>query len=481
MTIKSNIRPPPGQRARTLEMKQYKVMLATEAEAPFSSADWIFEIKWDGIRAISYIDHKLSIRSRSGRELSDKFPEFKELRKLAVNAILDGEIIVMKEGKVDFQAVSSRNLAETKREIEYLARMFPATYVVFDILEKDGESLTDKPLTERKEILKENLKEGRYVVISTYIEEKGEGYYQAAIKRGLEGLIAKRKQSPYKPGRSRNWLKIKRVRTCDCVIFGYTRGKGRRENTFGALILGLYRDGKPLYVGKVGTGFTQENLENLKQLFRELKVGEKTIEGVDIPQEVTWIEPSLVCEVGYHSITREGLLRMPRFLGLRGDKRPRDCTMDQIEQDRLGEYASKRDFSMTPEPEGGETKSSGRSFVIQEHHSRRLHYDMRLERDGVLKSWAVPKGPPEKRGEKKLAIETEDHPMEYMNFEGTIPEGEYGAGVGKIWDRGLYEPLIWQGDKIEFILLGSRLKGRYVLVRFKKAGEKEWLFIKVED
>jgi len=359
--------------------------------------------------------------------------------------------------------------------------MFPATYVVFDILENDGESLTDKPLTERKEILKEILKEGRYVVISTYIEEKGEAYYQAAIKRGLEGLIAKKKQSQYKPGRSRNWLKIKRVRTCDCVIFGYTRGKGGRENTFGALIMGLYCDGNPLYVGKVGTGFTQENLESLRQIFRELEVDEKTIKGVDIPQEITWIKPSLVCEVGYHSITREGLLRMPRFLGLRGDKRPMDYTIDQIELDRLGEYASKRDFSKTTEPEGGETKSSGRSFVIQEHHSRRLHYDVRLERNGVLKSWAVPKGPPEKRGEKKLAIETEDHPLEYMNFEGTIPEGEYGAGVVKIWDRGLYEPLIWQEDKIEFILSGSRLKGRYVLVRFKKAGEKEWLLIKVED
>ena len=119
--------------------------------------------------------------------------------------------------------------------------------------------------------------------------------------------------------------------------------------------------------------------------------------------------------------------------------------------------------------------------MVQEHHARRLHYDLRLEREGVLKSWAVPKGPPSARGEKRLAVQTEDHPLEYGGFEGTIPEGQYGAGSVKIWDKGIYQPLIWLEDKIEFVLVGERLKGKYVLIRFKKAGEKEWLLLKARD
>jgi len=119
--------------------------------------------------------------------------------------------------------------------------------------------------------------------------------------------------------------------------------------------------------------------------------------------------------------------------------------------------------------------------VVQEHHARRLHYDLRLERDGVLKSWAVPKGPPETSGDRRLAVQVEDHPLEYGKFEGTIPEGQYGAGTVKIWDKGLYESIAWGENKIEFIIKGEKLEGRYVLVKFKKAGEKNWLLFKADD
>jgi bifunctional non-homologous end joining protein LigD len=120
-------------------------------------------------------------------------------------------------------------------------------------------------------------------------------------------------------------------------------------------------------------------------------------------------------------------------------------------------------------------------FVLHEHSARHHHYDFRLEYDGVLKSWAVPKGLPEKPGDRRLAIETEDHPLEYIGFTGTIPEGEYGAGKVTIADTGDYEPLVWTLDRIECILRGSVFTGKYVLVRFKKAGEKEWLVMKVKD
>ena len=120
-------------------------------------------------------------------------------------------------------------------------------------------------------------------------------------------------------------------------------------------------------------------------------------------------------------------------------------------------------------------------YVVQEHHARRLHYDLRLEKEGVLKSWAIPKGLPEVPGDKRLAIQVEDHPLEYRGFEGEIPKGEYGAGTVKIWDKGSYEPVIWNDDMIEILIKGNRIQGRYVLTRFKKAGKNQWLILKVRE
>ena len=149
----------------------------------------------------------------------------------------------------------------------------------------------------------------------------------------------------------------------------------------------------------------------------------------------------------------------------------------------LEDYKGKRNFQTTSEPEGEGRASprSSRIFVVQEHHASHLHYDLRLESEGVLRSWAVPKGIPEKPGQRHLAVETEDHPLEYAEFEGTIPEGEYGAGAVKIWDSGIFEPLVWEKDKIEMVMKGDRLSGRYVLVRFKRAGEKDWLLFRAKD
>jgi DNA ligase D-like protein (predicted ligase)/DNA ligase D-like protein (predicted 3'-phosphoesterase) len=457
-------------------------MLAQTAEAPFTSKDWIFEIKWDGIRAISYVDEELSIRSRNDKELKYNFPELEELRDVTKNVVLDGEIVVMMEGKADFQTLLERSKATSTRYIEDAARKFPATYVVFDILEKDGKPLIDLPLVDRKRILKEYVREGKHVAISMFVEEHGEAYYEAALKKGVEGVMAKRKDSTYKPGlRSHDWLKIKKTMSCDCVIFGYTLGEGKRADTFGALILGLYDEHKPAYVGKVGTGFSDSDLTLLTKVFGELKVQEKTLEGVDAPVEITWLMPKLVCEVTYQTVTKEGRLRMPRFQRLRADKAAVECTLDQIRQEPLRGYVLRRDFRSTPEPRGVEGKEEARIFVVQEHHARRLHYDLRLASEGVLKSWAVPKGMPEKPGDKRLAVQTENHPLEYSDFEGTIPSGQYGAGTVKIWDKGSYEIKIWKEDMIEFKLNGKRLHGKYVLTKFKKADDKNWLLLKVRD
>jgi len=462
--------------------RSYKPMLARLAHQPFSSEAWIFEIKWDGFRAIAYVNEQLSLKSRNGKELKYNFPELEELKQLTGNVVLDGEIVVIKEGKPDFQALLERGQATSQVELELQAKRSPVVYVVFDILEKDAVPLVDLPLTERKEILKDSVREGKHVLLSDFVKEKGEAYYRVALEKGLEGVMAKKKDSAYELGvRSSNWLKIKELRSCDCVVFGYTKGSGARAETFGALLLGLYGDDeKPVYVGKVGTGFSQAMLKTLSERFQRLRPGKAPFK-VDIPDEVAWVKPEMVCVVTFQVVTRDGRLRMPRFSGLRSDKLPSECTLSQILQGELQEYFSKRDFKVTTEPVGGGKKGAGRVFVVQEHHSRRLHYDLRLEKDGVLKSWAVPKGIPASSDEKRLAVETEDHPLEYAGFEGEIPKGQYGAGTVKIWDKGTFAAKVWDEKMVEFTLNGEKLKGRYVLVRLKKAGEKSWLLLKGKE
>ena len=307
-------------------------MLAKVADKPFSDKNWIFEIKWDGFRAISYIDETLSIKSRNDNDLKHNFPELEELKILAKNLVVDGEIVIMKEGKPDFQTLQERGQVVSAAEIQRQVERAQATYIVFDILEKDGKALTALPLMERKKILKSSLVEGKNVLVSDFIEEKGEAYFKLAIGKGLEGVVAKQKDSRYEEGlRTGSWLKIKHVKTCDCVIFGYRRGENAREKTFGSLVLGLYdENAKPVYVGNVGTGFTDDMLGLFMEKFDKLKTRARAPFKVEFEEMVTWLEPKLVCEVGYQVVTREARLRMPRFLGLREDKPPSECTLDQI-------------------------------------------------------------------------------------------------------------------------------------------------------
>jgi DNA ligase D-like protein (predicted ligase)/DNA ligase D-like protein (predicted 3'-phosphoesterase) len=459
--------------------RRYKPMLAKEASQAFTDPDWIFEVKWDGFRALAYLNGELSLRSRNQKELIDNFPELTELKKQAHNVVLDGEIVILNDGKVDFQALLERGKATSATEIGLRTKQNPAAYLVFDILEKDGKPLLDLPLLERKKILKDSVKEGEHVLLADYVEAKGEVYYEAVLQRGLEGVMAKKKTSTYEPGvRSGNWLKIKKLRSCDCVIFGYTKGTGVRKSTFGALLLGVYDGGKPVYVGKVGTGFSEDLLKSLSAQFRNLQTDTAPFKA-NVIGDVTWLKPKLVGEVGYQVVTKDGRLRMPRLLRLRTDKEPKDCIIDQLGGKPLKEYEEKRNFQRTNEPRAAaKTVGNGKIFVVQEHHARRLHYDFRLERDGVLKSWAVPKGIPASPEEKHLAVQVEDHPLDYAKFEGEIPEGQYGAGKVIIWDKGTYETKVWDEKMVEVILDGAKLKGRYVLVPLKRAGAKNWLMLK---
>ena len=312
-------------------MNFYKPTLAKPISKPFSSKDWIFETKWDGFRAIAYVRDSFSLQSRNNKELKYAFPELEELKQLAEKVVVDGEIIALKQDKVDFHSLQERGHLISAKDIERLAQQSPATYVVFDILEKDGKQLTNLPLMERKAILKESIKEGSHIIINDYIEEKGEQFYQAVLQHDLEGMVAKRKDSFYEQGlRTGSWLKVKNLKTCDCVIFGYSKGEGARESTFGALVVGLNdKQGEPVYVAHVGTGFTDKRLTELYSKFQTIKsdVAPFQVRGIET---MTWLEPKLVCEVIYQIVTRDCRLRMPRFYRLRIDKEPGECTVDQI-------------------------------------------------------------------------------------------------------------------------------------------------------
>ncbi|MFC1803632.1 non-homologous end-joining DNA ligase, partial [Thermoproteota archaeon] len=472
-------RPPTDTVKAAKNMNTYQPMMARTATQPFSDPDWLFEIKWDGIRAIAYVGQELRLMTRNEKEIITKFPELRELSELADNVVLDGEIVILSEGKPNFKAVATRNQASNPRDIKAQAAANPVSYIVFDILEADGESLIDYPLTERIKILKKRLKTGRHIIQSISIEEHGIQYFEEVVKKDFEGIIAKRLDSTYQPGaRSPDWLKIKQVKTCDCVVFGYSPGIGNREITFGALLLGLYDEGKPVYVGRVGTGFSDQDLSGIIKQLESIQVESPWFHEEDIPPGSRWVQPKLVAQIGYQEVTEDQRLRAPRFQGFRNDKPAILCSVNQIKPQQLEEYYRKRNFAKTIEPAGGTELGKGNSYLVQEHHATRLHYDLRLERDGVLVSWAVPKGIPIKSGDRRLAIQTEDHPLEYGGFEGTIPKGQYGAGTVTMWDKGFHVPVKWLPDKIEFVVAGERVKGRYELVRFKKAGEKEWLLFK---
>jgi bifunctional non-homologous end joining protein LigD len=272
---------------------------------------------------IAHVKDKVSLKSRNGLELSYNFPEISELKQLTCDVVLDGELIIMNGGLPDFQQMQIRGKATNQQAIQKHAQKYPATYVVFDILEKDGKDLTDLPLIERKQILRQSVKEGKHVCIIDSIDKSGEDYYKIVAGNGLEGVVAKKKDSTYQPGkRSDSWLKIKKVQSCDCVIFGYTKGEGGRSSTFGSLVISLYDEGKSVIVCNVSSGLTDKMLESLTEFFQKTKQSQE--------RQVTWVMPLLVCEVIFQSVTKDFSLRVPRIKCIRTDKKPSECTMEQI-------------------------------------------------------------------------------------------------------------------------------------------------------
>jgi len=303
-------------------------MLTEKQETPFTDREWIFEVKWDGTRALCFYEEGTwRLQNRRLYDITYRYPDVRVAAK-ANRAIFDGEVVIMWDGRPSFEKLQEREHLAGAERIARRARELPATYVAFDILYLDGQDLTAKPLMERKRILADVFEETESASLCDYVEAEGEAFYRICRDRGLEGVIAKRKDSRYQVAkRTRTWLKIKALKTVDCAIAGVTHGEGNRADTFGALILGIYDDAGELQcVGRVGTGFDRGMVELLHRRLAAIRGEMPFLAMPELAGEVKfWCRPELVAEVEYLMFTPDRALRAPSFQRLKEDRPPEEC------------------------------------------------------------------------------------------------------------------------------------------------------------
>lgn len=309
-----------------------KPMLATLVDKAFSDPNWLFETKWDGVRAVCFIRNgRARFVSRNQLEMTSQYPELAGIAASvrATTAVLDGEIVALDEQGVSrFQLLQRRLGRKNAGEIGRLMATTRLVYYVFDLIHLDGFDLTSCQLTERKATLEKILKPAKNVRYSDHIIGEGEKLYEVIAKVPLEGIIAKRLDSTYVQKRTPDWLKIKTTLESEVVVGGYTQPRNSRSY-FGALVVGLYNEGKLHYVGHTGGGFNQKTLEQLYKLMQPLKTNESAF--VDPPktnEPVQWVKPKLVAQIKFSEWTADRRLRHPIFLGLREDKKPQECTFE---------------------------------------------------------------------------------------------------------------------------------------------------------
>jgi bifunctional non-homologous end joining protein LigD len=339
---------PPADPA-TQTMPQFvEPMLAKLSSLPSDEGEWAFEVKWDGVRAIARSEPgRLRVLSRNGNDVTSAYPELRAMNRAlsSHDAILDGEIVAFDEhGRPSFDVLQTRMHQRTKATIDRLATSTPVTYVIFDLLWLDGHNLMSLPYTERREKLERLQLEREGWLVPEFHLGAGTGLLAATKEQGLEGIVAKRLDSPYTPGaRNGSWLKIKNVQRQEVVVGGWTDGKGSRVAGIGALHIGVYDKGAFRYVGRVGTGFNQQELERLGELFAPLKRKTSPFEGSQPSKGAHFVQPELVCEVEFTEWTREGLLRHPSYKGLREDKPAGAIVRERVQPPPHAELIGQRD------------------------------------------------------------------------------------------------------------------------------------------
>jgi bifunctional non-homologous end joining protein LigD len=519
-------------------------MLCTLTKAPIEDPDYLYEMKWDGYRIIA-IKEKSTLRmnSRSGLDYTSKYPPVaKAIKNLEHDVILDGEVVVFnQEGKPDFDALQLYNGHNT-----------PIKYCVFDLLWLDGADLTQLPLEQRKNLLKALVENDETFYFSESYDD-GNALYEMSLDHNLEGIVAKDRNSTYQQGgRNSSWLKIPTRKRQEFLIGGWAESDKTRS--FKSLLFGAYENGKFNWIGRSGGGYKHSEMPGILKKLEELEIPESPFANkiLDTKGAKThFVKPELVANFEFATWTKSGRIRKPAtFLGFRYDKDPKDVVREVPKETKVIEkeheeeeiyldadientsgpgqeaelsakphkkqttkerksaeaqleaYFDKRRFDKTAEPTGGDADSEKLIFVVQKHDASHLHYDFRLQMRGVLKSWAVPKGPSLDPKEHRLAMQVEDHPYDYKDFEGIIPKGQYGGGTVIVWDTGYYEPTEkingkaaqehyllshYYKNKLEITLHGKKLNGKFLIERMKSESEGEdedrraWRLVKVKD
>lgn len=322
----------PGKHRSKIQKKQQpewtKPMLATLTKKRFSDPDWIYERKLDGERCLVFKNGKnVRLMSRNNKQLNDTYPELVDaIRKEQHSFIADGEIVTFENGKTSFSKLQQRMHRKSKQSNNRV-KVF---YYLFDMLYIDDHDITGLPLRDRKKILSKSISFNEdQLVYCTHINEHGEDFYKEACKKGWEGVIAKEATSTYVHSRSKKWLKFKCVNRQEMVIGGFTDPQGSRKG-FGALLIGYYENKKLHYAGKVGTGYSDDLLEEMRSEMDRLETGENPFAQKDISEKnVHWIKPRLVGEFKYTEWTGDNRLRHPSFVGLRDDKNAKEVTREK--------------------------------------------------------------------------------------------------------------------------------------------------------
>jgi bifunctional non-homologous end joining protein LigD len=328
-----------GVPRKTVRPDTVKVMLAQLQPEPFSKSGWLFELKYDGYRLVagrtqsaSSARPEVRLFYRSGREATALFPDLvRALSALPYDLVLDGEVAVLDEtGRPRFSRLQKRALLSRRRDVQRASVSLPAVYFAFDLLGFGGYDLRRLPLVERKRYLRRILPAAGPVRYTDHVEERGEAMYEQVHAMGLEGIVAKKMDAPYRGGRSSRWIKVRAERVGDFVVVGFTEPKSSRSG-FGALHIAVHQAGEYRYAGRVGTGFSDLQLDEIRSRLDALRTDEPPCTG-DQPNGVThhWVEPELVAEVRFIEYTEAGHLRHPVFVRLRDDKSPDECVRDDL-------------------------------------------------------------------------------------------------------------------------------------------------------
>lgn len=305
------------------ESKNISPMLIGEMREAFDGEDYIFELKLDGERCLAYLDpvQGTELRNKRNMRMNTKVPELSEIHKqVKRRCILDGELVVIKDGKPDFFEIQRRSLTENEFKIHLQSKRFPAVFTAFDIIYNNNSDISSLPLIERKAILDETVIENDRLAVSRYIEKRGIEFYKISEENDLEGIVAKRKDSKYYYGkRTKDWIKIKNLKDEDFVICGYII----KENNIISIVLGQYYNDILVYRGHVTLGISSGD-------YRIISGAEKLSKSpfISCPsgnENAVWIKPVYVCTVKYMMKTESGTMRQPVFKGIRNDKEPKEC------------------------------------------------------------------------------------------------------------------------------------------------------------